>query len=190
MALAGARGTAISSIENANLRGRTRNAGGASALMCVVLECREDSLPVSDLDGVRSRPFPSECPPNQPDESVSTARPVPLFYLCLSLAPLCLCAGCLNCWTTRLPTCWTRGPEIERREAQIQDPFPDSKWGPDTGFRPLEFQQQRSEPQRAKDRHYTSMLRTRFGVSPAPPLPPPGPGTYHAPAPHYPGAVW
>lgn len=56
-----------------------------------------------------------------------------------------------------------RPAEVERREAQIQDPYPDSTFGPDTGFRPLGYTVQRAEPQRAKDRFYTAKLRSSGG---------------------------
>lgn len=74
-----------------------------------------------------------------------------------------LCFGCVTPFNTRLPAVANRPPEIERREAQIHDPYPDSTFGPDTGFRPLGYQDQRSEPQRAKDRYYTAILRSQAG---------------------------
>ncbi|WP_417848312.1 hypothetical protein [Thalassoglobus sp.] len=64
-------------------------------------------------------------------------------------------------FNTRTPTVVHRPAEMERREAQIHDPYPDKVFGPDTGFRPLGFNEQRSEPQRAKDRFYTAMLRSQ-----------------------------
>jgi hypothetical protein len=84
-----------------------------------------------------------------------------------------------------MPTVWWRPAEMERREAQIHDPFPDAKFGPDLEFRPLQYRHQRSEPQRAKDRFYASMLRLQH--HPAPPAGPvPGfPGTNSGPVPNY-----
>jgi hypothetical protein len=80
-------------------------------------------------------------------------------------------AGCVNPQTTRVPELAPRGSEYERRESQIQDPYPDKELGPEVGFRPREFQQQRSEVQRSKDRSYSSFLRSRVGPagSAAPP---------------------
>lgn len=64
-------------------------------------------------------------------------------------------------YNTRFPTVAHRNPELERREAQVYDPFPDAKFGPDTGVRPLMYDKQRAEPLRAKDRFYTAMLRNQ-----------------------------
>lgn len=69
-----------------------------------------------------------------------------------------------------------RPAEAERREAQVKDPYPDSLAGPETGFRPLDYQEQRSEPLQAKDRYLTSMFRIRrtpqpFGQTYLPPPP-------------------
>lgn len=88
-------------------------------------------------------------------------------------------AGCVNPQTTRVPELASRGSEYERRESQIQDPYPDEDLGPDVGFRPREFREQRSEVQRSKDRSYSSFLRSRVGPAgaAAPPqyYPPAGP---------------
>lgn len=95
-------------------------------------------------------------------------------------------AGCLNPSTTRLPTLFpSESAEMQRREAQIQDPYPDATAGPPTDFRPLGFQAQRSVPQQAKDRFYSGYLRNQF--SPQPTTQPVGPGAY-GPG-NYPGAV-
>ncbi len=75
---------------------------------------------------------------------------------------LCLAPGCMNLSTTRLPFIPSRGVEVERRANQIQDPFPDDDAGPRMGFRPLEFDQQRNEVQRTRDRSYTGFLRGRY----------------------------
>lgn len=82
-------------------------------------------------------------------------------------------AGCVNPLNTRFPELAPRAPELERRESQIHDPYPDERIGPTVGFRPLNFQQQRSEPQNAKDRFYTSVLRSPNRPSPALPNRPP-----------------
>lgn len=74
--------------------------------------------------------------------------------------------GCLNPFTTRVPQVASRGSEYERRESQIQDPYPDRNLGPDPGFRPLGFQDQRSEVQLAKDRAYAGFIRTQATVRP------------------------
>ncbi|MEW4529518.1 hypothetical protein [Maioricimonas sp. JC845] len=101
-----------------------------------------------------------------------------------TLPALLLFSGCLSPWNTRLPEVMPRGAEYERREAQIQDPYPDERIGPDTGFRPLQYEQQRSEVQSARDRNYASFLRQQFGVQGTPAPPPAG-----ATAPQYPHAV-
>jgi hypothetical protein len=80
--------------------------------------------------------------------------------------------GCLSPIATRYPTLAPSNPETQRREAQIQDPYPDKMMGPQVDFRPLEFEQQRSEPQQVRDRFYSSFLKKQFGS----PTPPPGNG--------------
>lgn len=82
-----------------------------------------------------------------------------------------VCTGCLSAPTTRLPTLTTRGPDYERRESQVQDPYPDGKVGPEVGFRPPAFETQRAEPQRVRDRFFTGFLRQQSGP-PAPVMPP------------------
>lgn len=69
--------------------------------------------------------------------------------------------GCVNPFNTRFPQVVHRPAEMERREAQVHDPYPDEQLGPETGFRPLGYVEQRSEPQRAKDKFFTAMLRTQ-----------------------------
>jgi hypothetical protein len=92
----------------------------------------------------------------------STAR---LKSVCgLSVIALLLGSmGCVSPLNTRYPMVVHRPAEMERREAQVHDPYPDSKFGPDTGVRPLGYNEQRSEPQRAKDRYFTAILRTQNG---------------------------
>ena len=101
------------------------------------------------------------------------------------ISATCLLAGCFNAMTTRLPRLTPRAAELERRESQIQDPYPDSDIGPDVDFRPRDFQQQRPETQRYKDRSYSAFVRTHTAQpTPAPlQLPPPGPAPGPAPAP-------
>jgi hypothetical protein len=79
----------------------------------------------------------------------------------LALA-LCLAPGCMNMSATRLPWFASRGVEVERRRDQVQDPFPDADAGPQMGFRPREFTEQRTEVQRSKDRSYAGFLRNRY----------------------------
>lgn len=99
---------------------------------------------------------------------------VALRFLCIAITLGFTLSGCVTPMNTRIPSIVHRPAEMERREAQIHDPYPDSKFGPDTGVRPLGFENQRSEPQRAKDRYFTSMLRTQGGMpqSSAPPVTP------------------
>jgi len=68
----------------------------------------------------------------------------------------------MNLSTTRLPFVPSRGVEVERRRDQVQDPFPDAQKGPYVGFRPLEYTDQRSEVQQARDRSYAGFLRGRY----------------------------
>jgi len=112
---------------------------------------------------------------------VSIRNHLLLILLCLNSG-----CGCLNPAKTRFPTLFTQeSAELQRREAQIQDPYPDATVGPQTGFRPLNFQKQRSEPQQAKDRFYSGYLRNQFSSQPT--TQPVGPGAY-GPG-NYPGAV-
>jgi hypothetical protein len=76
----------------------------------------------------------------------------------------------MNMSATRLPWFASRGVEVERRRNQVQDPFPDADAGPEMGFRPREFEEQRTEVQRSKDRTYAGFLRGRY-TSQAPPGP-------------------
>ncbi len=80
-------------------------------------------------------------------------------------------SGCLTPWNTRFPELAPRSTQYERAQAQVQDPYPDSEIGPDTGFRPLGYEQQRSEQVLAKERAGTAYLRQQYGNpygSPAP----------------------
>ena len=101
-----------------------------------------------------------------------------------TLPALLLFSGCLTQGNTRLPELMPRSVEYERREAQIQDPYPDARIGPDTGFRPLQYEQQRSEARSAKDRNRAALLRQQFGIQGAPAAPPD-----EATRPAYPHAV-
>ncbi|MBX3443074.1 MAG: hypothetical protein KF774_11770 [Planctomyces sp.] len=107
-------------------------------------------------------------------KQLTSRRPARLRTLCLIL-PLVL-TGCFNPFNTRLPTLASRGSEYERRESQIQDPYPDRDLGPDTGFRPREFNDQRNEVQRAKDRAYSAYIRSH-----TPSVTPSNPGLPTAP---------
>ena len=93
---------------------------------------------------------------------------------------LLLLMGCMSPFNTRLPTLANKPIETERREAQIKDPYPDSQFGPQTGFRPLGYQAQRSEPLRAKDRYFTSFfqMRQKQGIQVGPAAYMPGPMTH------------
>jgi hypothetical protein len=78
---------------------------------------------------------------------------------------------------TRCPRLFTHeSAELQRRQAQIQDPYPSTIGGPEVGFRPLGYEVQRSEAQQIKDRFYSGYLRNQF--SPQPTLQPVGPGAY------------
>lgn len=72
--------------------------------------------------------------------------------------------GCVNPWNTRMPDVVPRSTQYEQAQAKVQDPFPDSDIGPDIGFRPLDYQQQRSEELRTKERASAAFLRQQTGV--------------------------
>lgn len=74
------------------------------------------------------------------------------------------CGGCVNPFTTRLPEALPRSTQYEQAQARVQDPFPDAGAGPDIGFRPLDFQQQRSEQATVKERANAALLRQQIGV--------------------------
>lgn len=94
-------------------------------------------------------------------------RPPAAVSLAL-IAVSAVAAGCSPA-TTRFPTCTWMGSEYQRREAQIQDPYPDSRMGPDTQSRPLGFVQQRSQVQISKDRFGAAVQKQRYGNPFAPP---------------------
>jgi len=72
--------------------------------------------------------------------------------------------GCVNPFNTRLPDLAPRSTQYEQSQAKVQDPFPDAQTGPDIGFRPLDYQQQRSEELQAKERANAAFLRQQIGV--------------------------
>ena len=72
--------------------------------------------------------------------------------------------GCLTPWNTRFPTCMARSDAVSRREAEIEDPFPERDMGPDVGFRPRGFDDPRAEQRRSKERAEISILRQQNGV--------------------------
>jgi hypothetical protein len=90
-------------------------------------------------------------------------------------------SGCFHPWSLRLPTVWNDPPEVERREYQYHDPFPDSQTGPSVGFRPLSFDEQRPLPVRIREKYDVSLARQLSGVAV------PSPGVPFVPAPN--GAV-
>jgi hypothetical protein len=72
--------------------------------------------------------------------------------------------GCIGPWNTKMPDLVPRSTQYEQAQAKVQDPFPDAAAGPDIGFRPLDFQQQRSEELRTKERASAAFLRQQTGV--------------------------
>ncbi|MBX3436777.1 MAG: hypothetical protein KF861_04740 [Planctomycetaceae bacterium] len=92
-----------------------------------------------------------------------------LRALLLTSGLLC-CSGCFQPWSLRLPTCWTHTPEVERMESQYHDPFPDSQVGPDTGTRPLFYDQQRPLPVRIRERYDGTRIRGQGGAFVPPPV--------------------
>ena len=89
--------------------------------------------------------------------------------------------GATTVTSTRLPQMTPRASEVERRESQIQDPYPDRDLGPDVGFRPRGFEEQRPEIQRTKDRSYSAFLRSQARQTPPPPDAPVYPPALPAP---------
>ncbi|MFO1022882.1 MAG: hypothetical protein U0903_19625 [Planctomycetales bacterium] len=67
---------------------------------------------------------------------------------------------------------------VQRQEAEIHDPYPDSDAGPSVSLRPREVMLQRSEPRRIKE----SAMRTRaygdFNKNPTEPAPVDNPNGY------------
>lgn len=105
---------------------------------------------------------------------MSLARPLFAALLC---APV---AGCITPWNTKMPQWHLSSAEWQRREAQNQDPYPDSDIGPDTGVRPRGYNQQRSDALRSKIRSEDTRIRLQL----APP-----PGTTNGPGAQFPEAV-
>jgi hypothetical protein len=78
----------------------------------------------------------------------------------LAAAPIC---GCMTPWNTRFPDLIPRSTQYEQAQAEVQDPYPDADIGPETGFRPLGYTEQRSEQVIAKDRAGAAFLRQQYG---------------------------
>jgi len=86
--------------------------------------------------------------------------------------------GCFNPAFYRLPTVWTLPTEVERRENQYHDPYPDSQLGPDTGVRPTNYNEQRPLPVRIREKYDGSRVRQSTGPGVPPPLSP-SPGSQY-----------
>lgn len=71
-----------------------------------------------------------------------------------------LFSGCFSSDQTRLPSWGVNSPNVERREYQKHDPYPDTSYGPDLQTRPREFSTQRTETRRAVEN------RTLLGTPP------------------------
>lgn len=74
-------------------------------------------------------------------------------------------SGCLTPWNTRFPDLAPRSTQYEQAQAEVQDPYPDADFGPETGFRPLGYEEQRSEQVIAKERAGAAYLRQQYGNS-------------------------
>lgn len=94
-----------------------------------------------------------------------------LGSILLVVTPLLVNSGCVTPLNTKLPGWFPGSLEYERREAEVQDPFPDTDLGPGTSMRPRGYDLQRSEATRAKERSEAAALRQQFGVPGAPPAP-------------------
>lgn len=82
--------------------------------------------------------------------------------MCALCGQMLMLSSCINQNNTRFPTLYSAGAEYERDQAAVQDPYPDSIAGPDAGFRPNEFHQERPEPSRARDRWMATRMRQDF----------------------------
>ncbi len=94
-----------------------------------------------------------------------------LRYPLLAAAMLSM-TGCLNPVFYRLPSFWTRPADVERREYQYHDPFPDGQTGPSTGFRPTNYNEQRPMPVRIREKYDGSRVRPPLGPGVPPPVGP------------------
>lgn len=74
------------------------------------------------------------------------------------IAGLLAVSGCINPFTTRLPTVATGPPEIERQLYQRHDPFPLSESGPGTQSRPRGFENPRPLPRRIEEERFLQGL--------------------------------
>ena len=92
-----------------------------------------------------------------------------LIFRCLLLAGLPVFCGCPNPSNTRFPTLAPSPPALERRSYERHDPFPNENLGPETFTRPREFEEQRTEPRRARESQPVPGL---FPTAPIGPLPP------------------
>ena len=83
--------------------------------------------------------------------------------------------GCLNPAFYRLPSFWTSSADVERREYQYHDPFPDDQSGPSTGVRLRNYNEQRPLPVRIREKYDGSRVRPQLAPGvPAPVGPPAG----------------
>lgn len=89
-------------------------------------------------------------------------------------------SGCLTPWNTRLPTRHFESAQMQRRESQQQDPFPDDTRGPTVGARPPGFEVPRDDSLRTKNGYFSTILKQQYG---------PPPGTQVGPGAQYPEAV-
>ncbi len=100
-----------------------------------------------------------------------------LRQILLATATLSL-TGCLNPAFYRLPTFWTGSSEVERREYQYHDPYPDAQTGPSTGFRPTNYNEQRPLPVRIREKYDGSRAHSPLGPGVPPPVGP-APGSQY-----------
>lgn len=102
----------------------------------------------------------------------------PILAITLGVVFPSFSCGCLTPLNTKFPTLAPHSTEYEQRESQVQDPFPETDLGPETGFRPPDYEQQRSEVQRAKERFGASILRQQHGSPQPGPVPGPSGSLY------------
>ena len=80
---------------------------------------------------------------------------------------VCLLAGCVNPYVTRLPSFFAGDPKTERKVMERHDPFPSRELGPVLFTRPQGFVEQRPDTTQLNKE---GMLRGyRRGVEPVPP---------------------
>jgi hypothetical protein len=77
--------------------------------------------------------------------------------------------GCLNPHYTQFPTIMPKNSQIEKRAAEVHDPFPNVEAGPETNHRPVGYGTPRTKPRRDLEHRQRRLIRPRSGESELPP---------------------